>query len=139
MRYARSFIWVDPDDCDPPHGLDLEPGSRDSIKVEWLTEAFSKNGFDRKMPALVGYPLNGRIQLASGTHRHTAAKRAGIQLPVKMTLRSDVEAMWGTPAWEKFIEDISVENLESVLVKEGGQPPPGLDERVDLSGGYEKE
>ena len=137
-RFARQYVLLHPDDCDPPHGLDLEPGSRDSIKVEWLTEAFARDGFDPKMPALVGYPLDGRVQLASGTHRHEAAKRAGIRLPVKMTLRSHVEATWGTPAWQQLIEDLSVESLELAPVKEGGVPP-GLDERVDLRGGYEKE
>lgn len=80
-RYARLFVWMHPIDLDPPHGLDLEPGSRDSLKVEALTEAFAKDGFDRDEPALVGYPLNGRIQLATGTHRHEAASRAGIRLP----------------------------------------------------------
>lgn len=99
-RFARHYVLLHPDDCEPPHGLDLEPGSRDSIKVERLTEAFARDGFDKTMPALVGYPLDGRVQLASGTHRHEAAKRAGIRLPVKLTLRSHVEAMWGTPAWE---------------------------------------
>ena len=132
VRFSRQYILLHPDDCDAPHGLDLEPGSRDSIKVENLTEAFAKDGFDPNEPALVGYPLNGRVQLASGTHRHEAAKRAGIRLPVKMTLRSHVEAMWGTPAWEKFIADIRVKDLELVLVESGG-PPPGLDERVDLT------
>ncbi len=137
-RFARRYVLLHPDDCDAPHGLDLEPGSRDSMKVEGLTEAFARDGFDRTMPALVGYPLNGRVQLASGTHRHEAAKRAGIRLPVKLTLRSQVEAMWGTPAWEAFIEDLSVESLELAPL-EASSAPPGLDERVDLSAGYEKE
>lgn len=136
-RLARQYVLLHPDDCDPPHGLDLEPGSRDSLKVEYLTECFARDGFDPKMPALVGYPLDGRVQLASGTHRHEAAKRAGIRLPVKLTLRSYVEATWGTPAWEELIADLSVESLELAPVPEGREPP-GLDERVDLSGGYER-
>lgn len=135
-RLARHYILVDPTDCDPPHPLDLTVGSRDSLKVERLTEAFVKDGFDPRMPALVGYPLNGRIQLLSGTYRHEAAKRAGIMLPVTMKLRSIVEAAWGTPKLDQLIADIPVEDLELAPV----QRPvlaPGLDERVDLQGGYE--
>lgn len=132
-RYARQYILVHPDDCDPPHGLDLTAGSRDSLKVERLTEAFLKSGFDPNEPALVGYPLNGRIQLLSGTHRHEAAKRANILLPVKMVLRSIVEASWGMPGWlEKLIVDVPVKDLECALVPPAS-PPPGLDERVDLT------
>lgn len=136
MRTARAFIWVDPSDCDPPHGLDLAPGSRDSLKVEMLVEEFSKNGFDLNQPALVGYPLNGRIQLLSGTHRHTAAIRAGIRLPVTMKLRSVVSAAWGTPDWDNLIEDIPVKDLECAVVQDP-VPPPGLDEQIDLTKGYE--
>lgn len=134
-RLARQYTLLDPSDCDPPHGLDLTNGSRDSQKVGELEEAFRKNGFDKTKSALVGYPLNGRVQLASGTHRHEAARRAGILLPVNMQLRSIIEAAWGTPAWMEVIKDISVQDLELAPVKEGGEPP-GLNERVDLSGGY---
>lgn len=131
-RYARGYVLLDPSDCDPPHGLDLAPGSRDSLKVEKLEKAFRTKGFSKKKPALVGYPRDGRIQLVSGTHRHEAARRAGIMLPVKIMIRSEVEAIWGTPQWEDFLKDIPVEKLERVPVKEP-TPAPGLDERVDLS------
>lgn len=131
-RFARHYVLVHPEDCDPPHGLDLTPGSRDSLKVEMLTEAFAKDGFDPNEPALVGYPLNGRIQLATGTHRHEAGKRAGIRLPVHIVLRSVIEAIWGTPKWLELLKDIPVKDLECVLVQES-VPPPGLDERVDLA------
>lgn len=73
---------------------------------------------------LVGYPLDGKIQLLSGTHRHRAAELAGIQLPVTLWLRSDVERLWGTPDWKKLIEDIPVRELEHAVVKEGFQIPP---------------
>ena len=132
-RYARHYVLLDPSDCDPPHGLDLTPGSRDSLKVERLEFEFRTNGFDRDEPALVGYACDGKVQLLSGTHRHEAARRSGIQLPVTLVLRSIVEGAWGTPEWEHLIGDISVKNLERIVVKEGGFPPPGLDERVDLT------
>lgn len=131
MRFAKQYILVNPSDCDPPHGLDLSPGSRDSIKVEFLTKCFASAGFDPNEPALVGYPREGRIQLLSGTHRHEAAKRAGIQLPVTIKLRSVVEAAWGTPLWDELIKDIPVKDLEYYPITDS--VPPGLDERVDLS------
>lgn len=132
-RYARQYVLLDPSDCDPPHGLDLTPGSRDSQKVEQLAEEFWENGFDKTKPALIGYPGgNGRIQLASGTHRHEAARWAGIPLPVHITLRSVVEAAWGTDRWLDFLKDKSVESLERVEVPEN-VPAPALADRVDLT------
>lgn len=136
-RRARHYVLLHPDDCLPPHGLDLSPGGRDALKVEALTEAFTTAGFDPAMPALVGYPLEGRVQLLSGTHRHVAASRAGILLPCTLLLRSVVQAAWGTPAWDTLIEDIPVRDLELAAVQDP-VPPPGIDEQVDLSRGYEE-
>jgi hypothetical protein len=131
-RYARLYIWVDPDDCDPPHTLDLTPGSRDLLKVDMLTEAFIQHGFNINEPCLVGYPLDGRIQLLSGTHRHEAAKRAEIKLPVHLVLRSIVEACWGNEdAWTKLIRDIPVRELECAIVPDNTWVP-GIDERIDV-------
>lgn len=132
-RFARQVLLLDPSDCLPPHGLDLSPGSRDSIKVEQLYDAFMKNGFDPKMPALVGYPDESKkIQLLSGTHRHEAATRANILLPVKIILRSTVEAAWGLEQWKSVIADIPVHELEWAEVQPATDMP-GLDERIDLS------
>lgn len=111
------LLWIDPTDCDPPHGLDME-GERDRIKVYSLMDAFLHEGFNLNCAALVGYPLNGRIQLLSGTHRHRAALMAGTKLPVTLWLRSYVEAMWGTEDWLKLIEDIPVKNLLSYDMKD---------------------
>jgi hypothetical protein len=104
--------WLDPTDCDPPHGLDLrEPHHYE--KVNMLIARFDEAGFDRTHGALVGYPLNGRVQLLSGTHRHEAAVRAGIKLPVTLWLRSDVELAWGDlEEWKRLIQDVPVQVLE---------------------------
>jgi len=131
-RYARRYVLLHPTDCDPPHGLDMSPGGRDDLKVQRLERSFVESGFDQDEPALVGYPLNGRIQLLSGTHRHTAALRANIMLPVALTLSSIVQAAWGTPEWEHVIADVPVKNLELAEV-EATTPAPGIDERVDLT------
>lgn len=125
----KSFItWLDPSDCNPPHGLDLSPGSRDTLKVEDLESQFCESGFDKTKSALVGYPLEGKIQLLSGTHRHEAAVRAGIKLPVTLFLRSYVEAYWGTEMWPTMLQDISVSELLSWDTGES-LPPPTLIEQ----------
>lgn len=93
------------------------------MKVAWLEEQFARDGFDPSMPALVGYPLNGRVQLLTGTHRHEAARRASIRLPVRMVLRSDVEATWGTDRWLETIRDVPVADLENAEVSPAGLPP----------------
>ncbi len=129
LRHARCFVWIDASDCDPPHGLDLS-SSHDAEKVDLLEKEFRKNGFNVEMPALVGYPLNDRIQLLSGTHRHLAAQRAGIKLPVTLWLRSDIEETWGTELWDKTLEDIPVRTLQSMEIKEGSVRSPY--EAVDI-------
>lgn len=129
MRKAQFFVWLHPDDCTPPHGLDMQ-SRRDANKVDMLREAFLKDGFNMSMPALVGYPKDGKIQLLSGTHRHMAAQQAGILLPVTMWLRDDVERLWGTDEWSRLIQDIPVNNLKELPVPEGFRIPPY--ERVEL-------
>jgi len=136
MRKAQCFIWVDPDDCEAPHELNMS-SEYNSSKVEGLRKMFEKDGFDLNYPALVGYPLDGRIQLLSGTHRHRAATQAGIQLPVTLWLRSDVERMWGTKLWDKAIEDIAVKDLVEVNIKEGFHVPPY--DRMDVKQLYAKD
>lgn len=131
-RFARKYILLHPDDCLPPHSLDLSPGSRDLIKVKELESFFRQEGFDKTKAALVGYPYNNAIQLLSGTHRHEAARRANIMLPVTLVLRSLVEARWGTPSWYNLIKDIAVEDLECVEVGEN-TPPAALADRIDLA------
>lgn len=133
LRYVRSFMWVDPNDCDPPHGLDMR-SNHDADKVALLKEAFQREGFNLSYPALVGYPLNGRIQLVSGTHRHAAAQQAGIKLPITLWLRSSILELWGTDLWSKVILDIPVHELTEYPVVEGATSSPY--DRIDLSNIY---
>lgn len=129
MRKSKQYMCVSPDDCLPHHGLDMK-SKRDYEKVERLAKEFKANGFDLNMPALVGYPLENKIQLLSGTHRHLAAQQANIKLPVSIWLRSDIERMWGTELWTTVIEDIPVKDLEEAEVKEGFHMAPY--DRVEL-------
>lgn len=104
-------LFLDPQDCDPPHGLDLS-SEHDWQKCKMLAEAFMEKGFDFSKSALVGYPYNGRIQLLSGTHRHQAALWTGTKLPVTPWLRSDVEMSWGLlEKWLRVMRDIPVLEL----------------------------
>lgn len=105
------MLWVDPADCDPPHGLDLTDPHH-FRKVNMLIDFFVMSGFDESCSALVGYPLGGRIQLLSGTHRHEAARRAGIRLPVTLWPRSTIERAWGDlPLWREVMADVPVRDL----------------------------
>jgi hypothetical protein len=132
MRLARQYVWLFPADCDPPHGLDMEPGGRDDVKVAHLEDQFRHSGFDLDYPALVGYPLNGRVQLLSGTHRHRAASRIdGFLLPVTLFLSSDVRTLWGTERWAGVMADIPVRRLEQFAVLGGGRAPD-ISEMVDI-------
>jgi hypothetical protein len=130
IRKACFYVWVSPGDCDPPHGLDMT-ARHDFDKVRLLIRAFSAGGFDMNEPALVGYALNSRIQLLTGTHRHMAAKEVPDQLlPVTLWLRSDVEECWGTELWEQLIADVPVRDLKERKVEEGFRRSPY--ERVEL-------
>ena len=120
---TRCFIWISPDDCIAPHGLDLSD-PHDADKVEDLRKQFASAGFDLNQPALVGYPLDNKIQLLSRTHRHLAAKLADTKLPVTLWLRSDVERMWGTELWTKVLEDIPVYKLMEWDIQDGFNIPP---------------
>jgi hypothetical protein len=130
QRITQIVLWVDPNDCAAPHSLDMD-SARDANKVGNLRQQFEKHGFDVNYPALVGYPLDGKIQLLSGTHRHLAAKQANVPLPVTLWLRSDIERMWGTELWDTAIQDIPVKDLIQFTVKEGFRIPPY--DRVELT------
>lgn len=135
-RFADRFIWLHPNDCDPPHSLDME-SQRDFNKVRDLYRQFVDNGFNISMPVLIGYPLNGRVQLLTGTHRHMAAKWADITLPVSLRLRSDIERLWGTQDWLDVVKDVPVQDLMNLPVEEGFRIP--IHQPVDPSQLYKKE
>jgi hypothetical protein len=84
-----------------------------------LVDAFRKDGFNKDHPALVGYVLNGRIQLLSGTHRHCSAQAIGMKIPVTLWLGSQIDQSWGTlEEWAKIMKDIPVKRLEQVDVED---------------------
>lgn len=102
------ITWLDPEDCDPPHSY----GEAKVLKIMKALEA----GFSPNKPALIGYPCDGRVQLLSGTHRHEAARRLGLKVPVTLWLGSTVEESWGElEEWAKLMRDRPVAELESLV------------------------
>ena len=84
------LIWVNPWDCDLPHRV-----ARQHQVVE-LAEQFVASGWDPEKPALVGYQLDDRLQLLSGTHRCAAARLAGLKrIPVLVWRQDIIEDSWG--------------------------------------------
>ena len=95
MTYAR----LSPNQCLPPHRITHEE------KFEILSLEFLLNGWGNHHPALVGYQNGSKVQLLSGSHRWAAALRAGIDIPVVVFPRLEVEAAWGfLEKWEKLME-----------------------------------
>ena len=99
------MIWIDPDRCDPPHRVSH------GDKLVDLANEFVERGWGENYPALIGYMLEGRLQLLSGTHRHKAAEMAGIRLPVIVRDYDDVSRAWGTEAWADIMDAPSVRLL----------------------------
>jgi ParB-like nuclease domain len=102
MSKGILLAWMSPEDCDPPHAVKHED------KFEELVEQFlRREDWDLNRDALIGYPLNGRIQLLSGSHRWAAAKLAGIKIPVLVRQRSRIEEVFGNlDEWEKVMRPV---------------------------------
>ena len=96
------IVWIDPSECDAPHRVSHED------KLVELANEFVARGWGVNYPVLIGYMLDGRLQLLSGTHRHKAAEMAGIRLPVIVRNYDDVRSAWGTDAWAEIMDAPSV-------------------------------
>ena len=82
-------LMLAPGDCDPPHRVGRPE------QVMELQAAFARDGWSPKHPSLVGYPLNGRIQLLSGSHRWAASVGVLDRIPVAVVPLRLVEESWG--------------------------------------------
>ncbi len=92
-------IWVKARACDPPHGV-THPD-----KMFLLYRQFHKHGWAENEPALVGYEIDRRIQLLSGSHRWEAARLADIYIPVVITPYATVKQSHGDlTAWQQLME-----------------------------------
>ncbi len=101
MKPVPSYLLADPQDCQPPHGLDLR-SNYDADQVAILKAQFLSSGWG-SYPALIGYRLGAHIQLANGARHHLAAQQAGIKIPVALWLHEDlyhdtIEPQQGEPS-----------------------------------------
>lgn len=62
-------------------------------RVEELIIAMKQDGWQG--PPLIGYKLEDKVQLLSGTHRYAAAIRAEIMIPVLLWPFEQVWNAWG--------------------------------------------
>ena len=88
---------LSPQLCDPPHRIThLE-------KVCDICRSLAVNGWVGDQ--LVGYLLDGRIQLINGSHRWAAAKELGIHIPVVVVSYAYVQDIWGDlDKWQQLLE-----------------------------------
>ena len=92
------ITWLAPTELLPPHRV-THPE-----RVERLVAAFREGGWDTARPALVGYSYGDRIQLLTGPHRHAAAAKLGLYVPVVVVPRDTVEMAYGhLGAWYSIL------------------------------------
>lgn len=87
------IVWLAPPDCDPPH-----PVTR-SAKLEALIRDLQQHGWRRGHPALLGYPLEDRVQLLTGAHRWAACVELQRLIPVDLMAHETVVLQWGDDDW----------------------------------------
>lgn len=105
---ASTITWLDPASCEPPHGV-THPE-----KHYELVREFRQRGWSRAHPVLVGYEIDNRVQLLSGSHRWAAAHDACIKIPVVIKPRSVVFHAWGDLAAWKALMEPTYQPTESV-------------------------
>jgi len=98
MKLSVLYMTASPNDCDPPHKV-----ARPEQVID-LANSFVENGWDTTKPRLVAYPLNGRIQLLSGSHRWAAAQLADIEIPLAIVSYEVVKDTWGTDEWFQLMK-----------------------------------
>lgn len=91
---------INPKDCIPPHRVSYPN------KVIDLANKFVKKGWGKYHLPLIGYYINKKLQLLSGTHRHAAAIMAGLdRIPVLIRGIKEVKDAYGNlKKWEKLMD-----------------------------------
>ena len=88
-----------PSVCDAPHR------ETDPDRTIMLMESLDRSGWRHDRPVLLGYRLDNRVQLISGTHRHIAAWRLDKLLPVILIPKDTIDALYGTDAWVTMMQN----------------------------------
>lgn len=86
-----------PNALTPPHKV-TRPEQVDLLAMDIETHGWQG-------PPLVGYRLDGGVQLLSGTHRHAACKRLQFAIPVVLREFEAVKTAWGdVERWKRLME-----------------------------------
>lgn len=99
-KHMTNVQWTNTEFCDPPHRV-THPE-----KFFELLEMFKKNGWDTNHPPLLGYWLENKIQLISGSHRWAAAKEAEIKIPILLHTYEKIFNIWGTEEWLHLLQSV---------------------------------
>ena len=113
LEETANVTWMKPNLCWPPHRV------THSDKLLELLEAFQASGWDETQPALIGYPDGHGVQLLSGSHRHAAALRADIDIPVCVYPYATVRAAWGDLSTWQLIMEGRVPDHNRLQVRQG--------------------
>ena len=92
------FKWLDISECTPPHRITHE--SHLEILINSL-----KNGWDLNCPVLIGYELDGLVQLISGSHRYEACRYNKLKLPVIIYEYNYIESIFGSNLWIDLVSN----------------------------------
>lgn len=99
MSVDKAVVWIETWRCDPPHRI-THPEKYDELRSEFIAR-----GWGDGCPALLGYSLDGRVQLVSGSQRWAAAHDAGLkQIPVVVVSYDDAREFWGSDQWIAWVQ-----------------------------------
>lgn len=96
------MVHFTPKCLEPPHKVTRPE------QVDELVESMLKYGW--KGPPLVGYRLDGKVQLLTGTHRRAAAERINFAIPVVLRSWEEVKDAWGDLDKWQFIMNVGADN-----------------------------
>lgn len=99
MNPTPEVSWIEPSLCDPPHKVTHPEKFID------LCGAFCGEGWDINEPPLLGYPIDNKIQLISGSHRWAAALEANIKIPIIVYSYDWIYEIWGSDTWLHILEN----------------------------------
>lgn len=89
-------------ELDPPHAAD-------PYKTAVIASALQRFGWLPSEPCVLGYPLEGRTQLLSGSHRWDACRLLDRSMPVVLKSFSEVQEAWGDiDRWAQIMAPIKL-------------------------------
>lgn len=92
---SGEIVWMPAEMCAPPHRVTHPDRLAD------LITAIERDGWNG--PMLLGYWLDGKVQLISGSHRWAAATALHRQLPVWLHDYEYIRGIYGTHEWMELM------------------------------------